>query len=83
MSKVVNAATGQKYPFVQGSIEERTLFRVTPVEALAAGAYPKLYFDSKEQYLAWRGAKLHADKSLRVFVIPGLVYKPSCNIVQS
>ena len=82
MSKVVNAVTGQKYSFVQGSIEERTLFRVTPVEG-GHGACAKLYFDSKEQYLAWRRAKLNADKSLRIFVIPGLAYKPSCSVASA
>ena len=77
MTKVVNAATGKKYEFVQGSADEKVLFRVMPVEA---GAPTKLYFDSKEQYLAWRAAKLGSDKTFsRVFVIPGLSYKPTCS----
>jgi len=76
MVPVVNAATGYKYPFMQGSAEEANLFRVMPVEA---GSGTKLYFDSREQYMSWRTAKLGSDKSLRqlgVCIIPGRAYKP-------
>ena len=73
MHTIVNTATGMKYPFGHGSVEERTLFRVTPFETGA-----KMYFDSKEQYFAWRQAKIEDNKTLRdmcLHVIPGLSSK--------
>lgn len=72
--KAVNAATKMTYPFTVGSVEERTLFRVTSVEPSAG----KLYFDSKEQYLAWRTSQLDENYTLRnmgIYMLPGLASK--------
>jgi hypothetical protein len=82
MTYVTNTATGMKYPFVQGSAEEAGLFRVTPVEPSAS----KMYFDSKEQYVAWRTALLGKNVTLRkmgVACIPGRAYTPQDAIVIS
>lgn len=73
MAPVVNTATNNKYPFNQGSVEERSLFRVTSTEAQLGGH--KMYFDSKEQYMSWRKSKIEADKAiagLNIHVIPGI-----------
>lgn len=75
MPPAVNAATNKEYPFQKGSVEERTLYRVTPVYGGS-----KLYFDSKEQYLSWRQATIEADKTavlkgLNIHIIPGLTAK--------
>jgi hypothetical protein len=70
---VVNAATNMKYPFSQGSVEERALFRVMSTEA-QSGSH-KMYFDSKEQYMSWRKLKIEADKAiagLNIHVVPGI-----------
>lgn len=72
MRACVNTATGVKYPFNQGSVEERALFRVMPVDSNRT----KMYFDSQEEYLAWRGKQLATDTAiaaLQPHVIPGTV----------
>lgn len=49
MPFAVNQATGFVYPFQQGSADERSLFRVMPMDASGS----KMYFDSREQYDEW------------------------------
>jgi hypothetical protein len=75
---VVNAATNMKYPFSQGSVEERALFRVMSTEA-QSGSH-KMYFDSKEQYMSWRKSKIETDKAiagLNIHVVPGIAASTS------
>ena len=74
MAPVVNTATNVKYPFECGTEQEKTLFRVTPT----TGSSNKMYFDSKEQYIAWRQASIKTDQALRdlhLHIIPGLAAK--------
>lgn len=73
---IVNQATGMKYDFSAGSCDERTLFRVTPL--MNIGSSSKMYFDTREQYIAWRQDKLDKEKSLRdlgIYIVPGLAAK--------
>ena len=44
----VNALTGIKYSFQKGSTDEKTLFRVMPLNGVE-----KIYFDSQDEYTTW------------------------------
>lgn len=71
MPVCVNTATGFKYPFQQGSAEERVLYRVMGVEPNRTS---KMYFDSKEEYLAWRRK---SKSGYIIYTLPGNVRRDS------
>jgi len=49
----VNEYTQYEYPFQVGSGDERTLFRVMPVNG-----QKKMFFESEDEYLRWRQSKM-------------------------
>lgn len=57
---VIITATNRVTDIMQGSAEERTLFRVMPV-----GGSQKLYFDNREQYDEWATAEAIKKERLR------------------
>lgn len=47
--KCVNAYTGQTYAFDEGSSDEKTLFKVMPLDS-----EKKIYFDTYDEYQLWK-----------------------------
>ena len=47
--KCVNAYTGHAYDFEEGSSDEKSLFKVMPLDS-----EKKIYFDTYDEYQLWR-----------------------------
>jgi len=75
---IVNAISGHQYPWIQGSFDEKRLFKVIDTTSYydesgyvrskrkaTPGYSNMLYFDSPEQYMIFMGIKLENSKIMR------------------
>lgn len=62
----VNEYTNMPYTFMKGSVEEKSLYRVMPLDG-----NEKIYFDSKDEYEDWK-FKRKVTKIGRPYTIQGV-----------
>lgn len=92
-SNIVNAISGHQYPWVQGSFDEKRLFKiidstsyydengyVRPKRKSTPGYANMLYFDSPEQYMIFMGIKLEHGKIMRWHDNYRKIFKEDINI---